>query len=239
MQWTGCHAPQPVQDTPHNTLPEVCSPSCQGACDVWSHRMQHIPGREIKSRCDFSAANPLLLSLGPDDIIACQPQLDSRISMDHIVNTGMAGMEAAQQPTVGGIDNGIRFQPRYISCQRKTRLSLPTFLRKRLSTTPRLLTSSDRYLSCTDRKSSPAGMGGRRLKRSAGVSTWLPHPPGCPCAGTGASLSAGPQSDTPVPPHVSLKPLLSLQPISQDRCPLLPGPPRLHLYPQDIPPGPC
>lgn len=86
-----------------------------GACDVWS--VCNTPGRRLNPGGDFSTANPPSVP-GPDDIIACQPQLDSRISGGSYCQyrNGRDGKQPTT--TVGGIDNGIRFR-RVISCQRR------------------------------------------------------------------------------------------------------------------------
>ena len=72
-----------------------------------SDGVQHIAARQIKRRCYLCAADRFRLSLFLHDFSADQPQLHARIGVDGVVNTAVAGMEAAQKPAVGGVDNAV------------------------------------------------------------------------------------------------------------------------------------
>ena len=48
-------------------------------------------------------------------LITVQPQLDTALAVNDVVNAGMEGAETAPHAAVGRIDNGIRVQGRYIT----------------------------------------------------------------------------------------------------------------------------
>ncbi len=79
--------------------------------------MQNKITRQIKARCQLCTPGRLLAALSFHDLIAGKPQLNSRTGMDDVVDTGVAGPEAAQQRAVGCIDNRTCLKPCDIPCQ--------------------------------------------------------------------------------------------------------------------------
>ena len=76
--------------------------------------MQHIFTRKVISRRDFGGAGLFFMPLLLYNLVALNPELDSGKRMDHIVDTGMAGLPASQERAVGGVDDGIAAQCRNI-----------------------------------------------------------------------------------------------------------------------------
>ncbi len=69
--------------------------------------MQNIVTRQIKCRCNLGFSCFFFVLLTPHKIVTSQTQLNTRISVNSIVNTAVAGTEAAKHLAVGGVNNRI------------------------------------------------------------------------------------------------------------------------------------
>lgn len=70
--------------------------------------------REIIGFCDFGLADLFLMALSFHEFVALVSKLDAREGVDGVIDAAMIGIEAAEKAAIGGIDNGIAFERRYV-----------------------------------------------------------------------------------------------------------------------------
>ena len=128
-----------------------------------AHRVQNIAAGKIIGFRNFCPACGLFRALFAHDAGAFQTKLYAGGGMNGIVNTPVAGNEAAQHLAVCRVDDGVRRRVVISPCQRAIPGSAGV---KSLGfVTPFFADSSCRYASCAFKKSSLTGAGMRTFIR--------------------------------------------------------------------------
>ena len=89
----------------------VLVPLGQGSSDGGPYGVEHVPAGQVEGRGDLGRAGGLLVALLRHQGVAGQAELDAGAGVDDVVDTGVAGLEAAQQGAVGRVDDGVGLQP--------------------------------------------------------------------------------------------------------------------------------
>ena len=72
--------------------------------------MKNIFTGQVETRGDLCLACRFFITLLLHDLMAGQAKLHAAHGVNNVINTGMAGLEAAQQLTVCSVYNSINFQ---------------------------------------------------------------------------------------------------------------------------------
>ena len=79
----------------------------QSAANIGAHGVQHVPARQIECRGELGLSHRLVMALQLHQLVQGKPQLHPGKGVDSIVDAAVAGIKAAQQGTVGRVDDRV------------------------------------------------------------------------------------------------------------------------------------